>query len=100
MATYNGPTNMPPLEAMELGCPVICSDLAGHHEELGDAAIYFDPENPSDIAKAMKTVCIDNKKYIQCIKEQKNYTYFTIDNALSAINKYLCQAVQIRDNWA
>lgn len=99
MATYNGPTNMPPLEAMELGCPVICSDLAGHHEELGDAAIYFDPENPSDIAKAMKTVCIENKKYIQCIKEQRNNTYFTIDNALAAINKYLCQAVQIRDNW-
>ena len=100
MATYNGPTNMPPLEAMELGCPVICSDLAGHHEELGDAAIFFDPENPFDMAKAMKTVCLDNEKYIQYIKTQRNVTYFTIDNALSAINKYLCQAVQIRDNWA
>ena len=41
MASYVGPTNMPPLEAMAIGCPVICSDLSGHREEMLEAALYF-----------------------------------------------------------
>lgn len=99
MPTYFGSTNMPPLEAMELGCPVICSDLPGHREELGSAAIYFNPMDSNEIANAMIEVFLNRDTYKSRIREQANKTPFTIDNALKAIDKNLCEAVIIRDSW-
>jgi glycosyltransferase involved in cell wall biosynthesis len=40
----------PPLEAMACGCPVACSRTTSLPEVCGDAAEYFDPLVPSDIA--------------------------------------------------
>ncbi len=42
---------LPPLEAMAFGVPVISSNMETMTEVLGDAAIYFDPRNPNDIAE-------------------------------------------------
>ena len=41
---------LPPLEAMACGCPVICARAASLPEVCGDAALYFDPRNPRDLA--------------------------------------------------
>ena len=43
----------PPLEAMACGCPVAVSRTASLPEICGDAAEYFDPESPEDIAAAV-----------------------------------------------
>jgi glycosyltransferase involved in cell wall biosynthesis len=48
--TFFGPDNIPPLEAFALGCPVVASDIPGAREQLGDAALFFDPARPDDIA--------------------------------------------------
>ena len=40
----------PPLEAMACGCPVAASRAGSLPEACGDAAAYFDPEEPEDIA--------------------------------------------------
>ena len=37
---------LPPLEAMQMGCPVISTDAASLPEVCGDAALYFDPRDP------------------------------------------------------
>jgi glycosyltransferase involved in cell wall biosynthesis len=42
----------PPLEAMACGCPVAVSNTTSLPEVCGDAAEYFDPESPEDIAAA------------------------------------------------
>ena len=47
MPAYYGPTNLPPLEAVTLGCPVIYSDLPGCREQMGDAALYCDLDRQS-----------------------------------------------------
>ncbi len=52
-ATFFGPDNIPPLEAFVLGCPVLASSVAGAAEQFGDAAIYFDPKNPEELADAI-----------------------------------------------
>lgn len=57
--TFFGPDNLPPLEAMALGCPVIASDLPGHEEQLGDAACLVDPKSPQDMATAVLTLWQD-----------------------------------------
>jgi glycosyltransferase involved in cell wall biosynthesis len=40
---------LPPLEAMQHGCPVLSSDRASMPEVLGDAAGYFDPNDTESI---------------------------------------------------
>lgn len=49
--TFIGPDNLPPLEAIALGCPVAVSDIEGAREQLGDSAIYFNPSSIDDIAQ-------------------------------------------------
>jgi glycosyltransferase involved in cell wall biosynthesis len=46
----------PPLEAMACGCPVACSDAASLTEVCGDAARYFHPDDPRQIAAAVEDV--------------------------------------------
>jgi glycosyltransferase involved in cell wall biosynthesis len=42
------------LETMVAGLPVACSNRGPMPEVLGDAGLYFDPENPADIAQAIR----------------------------------------------
>jgi glycosyltransferase involved in cell wall biosynthesis len=60
MPTFYGPTNIPPLEAMALGCPVAASKIYGMPEQLGDAALFFDPRSIEGIAQAMKVLWQDD----------------------------------------
>lgn len=48
--------NMPNilLETMAAGLPVACSKLGPMPEVLGDAGLYFDPEDPVDIANTLR----------------------------------------------
>ena len=50
---------LPPLEAMRYGTPVAASGSSCLPEILGDAATYFDPERPEDIARAMTEIFTD-----------------------------------------
>jgi glycosyltransferase involved in cell wall biosynthesis len=50
---------MPPLEAMACGCPVACSVAASLPEVCGDAARYFSPDDPEEIAAAVEDVLVD-----------------------------------------
>ena len=44
---------LPPLEAMARGVPVVSSNRSCLPEVLGEAALYFDPENYEQMAEAM-----------------------------------------------
>jgi len=48
--------NMPNslLEGMAFGLPIACSNRGPMPEMLGDASVYFNPEDPMDIAKAIR----------------------------------------------
>lgn len=41
-SSYEG-FGIPPLEAMSVGCPVICSNASSIPEVVGNAGVYFDP---------------------------------------------------------
>ena len=66
---------LPPLEAMSFNVPVVASNTSSLPEILGDAAVFFNPKDPQDIARAMEHV-FDNpalqeelrKKGLECIK--------------------------------
>ncbi|MDD5580246.1 MAG: glycosyltransferase family 1 protein [Methylobacter sp.] len=47
---------IPPLEAMSLQCPVICSNTSSIPEVVGDAGEYFEPAQIDSMRVAMETV--------------------------------------------
>ena len=60
MPTYIGPSNIPIIEAFTMGCPVICSNVAGYAEQVGDAGILIDPSSSKDIASAISRIWSDD----------------------------------------
>lgn len=47
---------LPGLEAMASGCPLLASDIEVFREIYGDAATYFDPKVPKDIARKIELI--------------------------------------------
>jgi glycosyltransferase involved in cell wall biosynthesis len=68
-ASFFGPDNLPPLEAFALGCPVIASRVSGAEEQLRDAAFFFDPADPEDLASAILTISRDQQLRAQMVKK-------------------------------
>ena len=60
MPTFGGPTNIPQLEAFVLGCPVATSRIFGIPEQVGDAALLFDPADVDEIADCVKRLWQDD----------------------------------------
>ena len=95
MPTFLGPTNMPLLEAAELGCPVACSDIVGHREQIGNYGYYFNPHNANSISSSIKEMIEGNKKGIKKVYHSK----FNIENALFQIDKSFSEIKNIRFCW-
>jgi len=53
---------LPPLEAMAKGCPVASSDRASLPEILGEAALYFKPDDEDDMLNKIKVVLADDER--------------------------------------
>jgi glycosyltransferase involved in cell wall biosynthesis len=60
MPTFFGPTNIPPLEAFAIGCPVGVSNVYGIAEQVEDAALLFDPNSVDEIANVIKLLWTDD----------------------------------------
>jgi glycosyltransferase involved in cell wall biosynthesis len=52
----------PPLEAMNLGCPVLTSNTSSLPEVCGDAAFYFDPKVPGTLEAALRNTLLDRER--------------------------------------
>jgi glycosyltransferase involved in cell wall biosynthesis len=60
---------LPVLEAMKHGAPVATSDISSLPEAGGDAAVYFNPEDASDIAGKIEKVLGNDKLRSDMIKK-------------------------------
>jgi glycosyltransferase involved in cell wall biosynthesis len=60
MPTFFGATNIPPLEAWALGCPVLTSDIRGICQQAGEASVLVDPRSVEDIAEGMRRLWTDD----------------------------------------
>ena len=49
----------PPLEAMARGCPVVTAKRASLPEVCGDAVLYCEPDDPAQLAAAIRTLLTD-----------------------------------------
>jgi glycosyltransferase involved in cell wall biosynthesis len=58
----------PPLEALSMGCPVICSNTSSMPEVSGDAAEYFDPYTVESITAALEKVLYSATRVEQLVQ--------------------------------
>ena len=93
MPTFLGPTNMPVLEAAYLGCPVSCSDLKGHREQLGNYANYFNPESYSEISQSIKKMLKENTKGKQLNNK------FRVEDTILKLQEAFDEISGIRNSW-
>ena len=64
---------IPGLNAMAAGLPVVCSNIPTLKEVYGDAALYFNPGSPKDIAAKIKQVMTDKKTRSELVKKGQNH---------------------------
>jgi glycosyltransferase involved in cell wall biosynthesis len=80
----------PPLEAMQLGTPVICSSRTSLPEVVGDAGILVDPEDVRAVAEAILTLQGDDQKCRDLVQRgYENVKRFTWDSRTRAYWKAL-----------
>ena len=92
MPTFLGPTNIPVLEAWQMGCPVLYSAVRGCREQAGDAALLFNPFDPSDIADKIKTLWQNENLRRQLIANGKNrLRLWTKQKFIDRINELIKQ---------
>lgn len=57
---------LPLLEAMRLGCPILCSTAGSLPEVAGDAALYFDPHD--EVALAQRLLEVNDENLMQKLR--------------------------------
>lgn len=90
--SFLGPTNMPLLEAKYLGCNIACSNLKGHHDLLGDDAIYFNPTDQNAIKQAM-ILLSKMDKTPQSIKLEN------AENEFNILEQIFLESIPVRRTW-
>ena len=71
MPTYFGPSNIPPLEAAVVGCPVAISNVSSMPEQLGNAVLVFDPDSVEGIADCIRRLWTDDRLCTRMAAEAK-----------------------------
>jgi glycosyltransferase involved in cell wall biosynthesis len=90
MPSYFGPTNLPPLEAFELGVPVLYSDKDGLRDQVGDAALLLDLKNPASLADHLKILLDDEQLRAKLTNAgRKRLQYFEAMERVSVMNSVL-----------
>ena len=71
-ASLMGPNNIPPIEAVYLECPLIITDIPGHKEQMGEAALYFDGYNHLELADRMAALLASEDAVRQQVAKQES----------------------------
>lgn len=71
MPTYDGPTNIPPVESLYMGCPVAVSNLYAMPWQVGDAGLVFNPDSVEDIVLVLRRLWLDDD--LCCEMRERGY---------------------------
>lgn len=96
-----GPENLPPLEAFALGCPVIASRVSGAEEQMGCAALLYEPTDAAALAAAIQRLLTDpaeRQRLIEAGKERAKR--FTPDDFARGVFAVFDEFAPIRNSWS
>lgn len=95
-----GPDNIPPLEAMAVGCPVIAADVPGMRQQLGSAALYCSPTDPVEWATAISSIINDGALRNTLIHDgEASVRQSTVAHYVKNVENYLLEFKKIRETW-
>ena len=87
--SFLGPTNIPVIESLTLSCPLICSNVYGMPDQVGEAALLIDPKSPKDIASKIQLLLDDESLRLTIarkgLEKIKNYGQQEFDLILKRI---------------
>lgn len=87
---------IPPLEAMNFGCPVACSNTSSIPEVVGDAAVLFDPDSEESMCVAIERLLESDELRAEMIRRgHVRVHHFSWDKCAAEtaeIYKKICQA--------
>lgn len=80
---------LPIIEAMSIGCPVICSDIEIFREIAGDAGVYFDPSSADELIVKVKELENKIKRELIVKKSLQNAKKFSWIKSASELKSFL-----------
>jgi glycosyltransferase involved in cell wall biosynthesis len=95
-----GPENLPPLEAMALGCPVIAAAVPGAREQLGDAAVLVKPYDARQVADAVRRLENDRVRAELVEKGRPRAAARTAEGYVGDVIDFLDEFAEIRRTWS
>lgn len=100
MPSYFGPTNLPPLEAFELGVPVLYPDISGLRDQVGDAALLMDLMDPSSMASHLNNLLSDDKLKLRLVEAgRRRLQYIEETDRLNTLSKIIEEYRWKRLTW-
>ena len=89
---------LPPLEAMSQNCPVVSSDRSSLPEILGEAALYFNPEDEADMLAKILAL-LDNAALADDLRRRgllqvKKYNWWECANATLNVYRAVLYSAQ------
>ena len=95
-----GPDNLPPLEAMAHGCPVVCANYAGAQEQLGEAALFFEGLDAEQTAAQIAKLA-DPELRTQLVSRGRELVRSRhVDGYVARVMEILDGVARVRRLWA
>ena len=94
MPTFFGPTNLPPLEAMKYGKPIVYSNLPGFDTQGYSNAYYVDLKDPGSLCDAVEDIFLKNPKFTSRMELD-----ILNNNGFSEVKSILDQFMLRRSCW-
>ena len=90
-----GPTDIPCLEAMVLGVPVVCSSLFEIPKQVGNAGLFFNPFEVGEMAENIYKIWIDEKLRQELVQRGYERTKnLTLENYAKKWKKVILEALK------
>lgn len=86
---------IPPLEAMQCGCPVVCSNTSSLPEVVGESALLVDPLASNDMSKAIHSILSDIELGAN-LREKglSQASKFSWEKSAKSLNRMFCRIVR------
>jgi glycosyltransferase involved in cell wall biosynthesis len=88
---FTGPTNIPPLEAIKVGVPLVCSNVYSMKKQIGKkSALFVNPKSEKDISKKIDKILTSKKIRQKIIQSGKlKSKSFGIEKYAKLLEKYI-----------
>jgi glycosyltransferase involved in cell wall biosynthesis len=100
MPTFFGPTNLPPIEAFEIGVPVIYPDKKGLKDQVKDGALLIDLNDSNTMADQLNKLNKNEQLRKNLIKNgKKQKLFYNSINHVGILNKIIMDFSVKRNCW-